>query len=119
MLDYLIVGLGLAGISFCEQLEKHGKSYAVIGDDSQSSSLVAGGLYNPVVLKRFTLAWKAKEQLIQAIPFYSDLEKKLGVQLNHRLPIYRRFVSIEEQNFWFEAADKKGLSEFLSTDIHP
>jgi glycine/D-amino acid oxidase-like deaminating enzyme len=119
MLDYLIVGLGLAGISFSEQLEKNGKTYTVISDDSQTSSLVAGGLYNPVILKRFTLAWKAKEQLAQAIPFYTDLEKKLGVTLNYRLPVYRRFASIQEQNLWFEASDKKGLSEFLSTEIHP
>lgn len=118
MLDYIIVGLGLAGISFCEQLEKHGKSYMVISDASQSSSLVAGGLYNPVVLKRFTLAWKAKEQLKEAIPFYTELEKKLGVTLNHKLPVYRRFASIEEQNLWFEAMDKPGLSEFLSPNIH-
>ncbi|WP_373517803.1 NAD(P)/FAD-dependent oxidoreductase [Pricia sp.] len=119
MLDYLIVGLGLAGISFCEQLVKHGRSYTVISDTSQTSTLVAGGLYNPVILKRFTLAWKAKEQLAMAIPFYSDLEKKLGVKLNYPLPVYRRFASIEEQNLWFEASDKKGLAEFLSTEIHP
>ncbi len=119
MFDYLIVGLGLAGISFCEQLEKQGKSYLVISDDSQTASLVAGGLYNPVILKRFTLAWKAKEQLEIAIPFYTHLERKLAVKLNHRLPVYRRFASIEEQNLWFEASDKKGLSEFLSAEIHP
>lgn len=119
MLDYFIIGLGLAGISFCEQLEKHGKSYTVISDTSQTSSLVAGGLYNPVILKRFTLAWKAKEQLDMAIPFYTDLGKKLGVKLNYPLPVYRRFASIEEQNLWFEASDKRGVSEFLSTDIHP
>lgn len=81
--------------------------------------MVAGGLYNPVILKRFTLAWNAKEQLETAIPFYTNLEKKLGVKLNYPLPVRRRFASIEEQNLWFEAADKKGLSEFLSTNIHP
>lgn len=119
MLDYLVIGLGLAGISFCEQLEKHGKSYTVISDTSQTSSLVAGGLYNPVILKRFTLAWRAKEQLDEVIPFYSAIEKKLGVKLNYRLPVYRRFASVKEQNMWFEACDKPGLSDFLSTEIHP
>ena len=68
MVDYLIVGLGLAGISFCEVLERNQKSFKVISDDSQTSSVVAGGLYNPVTLKRFTLAWKAKEQLDLAMP---------------------------------------------------
>ncbi|HET8735399.1 MAG TPA: FAD-dependent oxidoreductase [Pricia sp.] len=119
MLDYLIVGLGLAGISFCEQLEKNGRTYAVVSDDSQRASLVAGGLYNPVILKRFTLAWKAKEQLDQALPFYTDLEKKLGVKLNHKLPVYRRFAFVGEQNLWFEALDRKGVKNFLSPEIHP
>ena len=55
MVDYLIVGLGLAGIAFCEKLDEHGKTFIVINDDSQTSSNIAGGLYNPVILKRFNL----------------------------------------------------------------
>ncbi|WP_273568112.1 NAD(P)/FAD-dependent oxidoreductase [Maribacter halichondriae] len=118
MIDYLIVGLGLAGVSFSETLQQNQKTFKVVSDESQNSSLVAGGLYNPVILKRFTLAWKAKEQLDLALPFYNGLEKKLSVQLNYKLPVLRRFVSVEEQNLWFEASDKTDLGEFLSTDIH-
>ncbi|MGW9684059.1 NAD(P)/FAD-dependent oxidoreductase [Flagellimonas sp. 2504JD1-5] len=117
MIDYVIVGLGLAGISFCETLEKAGKRYKVISDNSQQASLVAGGLYNPVILKRFTLAWKAKEQVEMAMPFYQHLETKLGVKLDHKIPVLRKFASIEEQNAWFEASDRPGLDHFLSTDI--
>jgi len=119
MTDYLIVGLGLAGLSFCEQLEKYNKSFKVISDSSQTSSLVAGGLYNPIILKRFTLAWKAKEQLNIAMPFYANLEKKLGKKLDYKLTVFRRFNSAEEQNLWFEASDKKSVGKFLSTEIHP
>jgi glycine oxidase len=59
-LDYIIVGCGLAGVSFCEELRAHGKSFVVFDDQSQQSSIVAAGLYNPVILKRFTAVWKAK-----------------------------------------------------------
>jgi len=117
MLDYVVVGLGLAGISFCEQLEKQGKTYIVIADDSQIASKVAGGLYNPVILKRFTIAWNAKEQLEVALPFYASLEKKLNITLDYKLPVLRRFASIEEQNLWFEASDKESLKPFLSQEI--
>lgn len=117
MVDYLIVGLGLAGISFCEVLERNKKSFKVISDDSQTSSVVAGGLYNPVTLKRFTLAWNAKEQLDLAIPFYSELEKKLNIQLDYKIPILRRFASINEQNLWFEASDKPNLGLFVAPKI--
>ncbi|MCM4172254.1 FAD-dependent oxidoreductase [Arenibacter sp. TNZ] len=117
MLDYLIVGLGLAGISFCEVLEGNGKSFKVVSDDSQTSSVVAGGLYNPVTLKRFTLAWNAKDQLELALPFYAQLEKKLKVQLDYKIPILRRFATITEQNLWFEASDKPNLSHFIAPKI--
>lgn len=117
MLDYLIVGLGLAGTSLCEQLEKRNRSFKVISDTSQTSSIVAGGLYNPVILKRFTMAWNAKEQLQQAIPFYTSIEKKLNIKLNYKLSVMRRFASIEEQNLWFEACDKPLLKDFLSEKL--
>lgn len=119
MIDYIVVGLGLAGISFSEQLEAHGKTFHVFTDASQTSSVVAGGLYNPVILKRFTLAWNAKEQLDKALPFYSNLEKKLQIKLDYKVPVLRRFASIEEQNLWFEAADKYQLAYFLSPQIIP
>ena len=75
--DYLIVGFGLAGVSFAEQLRKNNKSFVVISSLEKSSSLVAGGMYNPVILKRFTLAWHADQQLKVAIPFYQELENYL------------------------------------------
>lgn len=118
MVDYIVVGLGLAGIAFCEQLEAAGKSYVVISDDSQQSSVVAGGLYNPVILKRFTLAWDAKHQLTEAMPFYDALAEKLNAIIDVKVPVYRRFSNIEEQNGWFEAADKPGLSDFVIPKVH-
>lgn len=119
MVDYIVVGLGLAGISFCEVLEKEGKTFVVIADESQRASQVAGGLYNPVILKRFTMAWNAKQQLENVKPFYRHLEEKLQVKLDYELPVLRKFASIEEQNLWFEASDRPGLNYFLSTKILP
>ena len=60
--DYIIIGIGLGGISFCEQLKTHNKTFVVFDNASQKSSVVAGGLYNPIVLKRFTSVWKSREQ---------------------------------------------------------
>ena len=116
--DYIIVGCGLAGIAFCEELRKNSKSFLVFDDGSQQSSKIAGGLYNPVVLKRFTVAWKAKELLQMAMPYYKALETYLDIKLIHDTPIRRVFNSVEEQNDWFATSDKSILTEFLSTDIH-
>ncbi|MDH7447866.1 NAD(P)/FAD-dependent oxidoreductase [Aquimarina sp. 2201CG14-23] len=117
MIDYIIVGFGLAGLSFVEELENNNKSYKVYEDNSQQSSRVAGGLYNPVILKRFTAAWLASEQLRVAVPFYKNIEAKLGISVVHKLPVLRRFNGVEEQNLWFEACDKPILSTFLSSEL--
>ena len=115
--DFIIVGCGLAGISFCEQLRAHNKSFVVFDNKSQQSSTVAGGLYNPVVLKRFTPVWKSKEQLQMALQMYQNLEAEFDVKLDHKIPVYRKFSSLEEQNDWFTASDKPLLSEWLSTNL--
>lgn len=117
MLDYLVVGLGLAGVSFCETLDQNGKTFTVFNDNSQQASKVAGGMYNPVILKRFTMAWKASEQLVEMLPFYEMVEKKLGITCVEKLQVIRRFASVEEQNGWFEAADKTMLQPFLATEV--
>jgi glycine oxidase len=117
MLDYLIVGSGLAGISFAEIALKNNKSILVVDDKSQVSSRVAGGLYNPVILKRFSEVWKAQEQLVLMDDFYIDIEAKLKTQFNFKMPILRKFFSIEEQNNWFAASDKRNLAPFLSTKL--
>jgi glycine/D-amino acid oxidase-like deaminating enzyme len=115
--DYIIVGCGLASIAFCEQLRAHNKAYIVFDDASQKSSIVAAGLYNPVVLKRFSEVWKAKAQLERALPLYAKIEKDLNIKIDYKLRILRRFTSIQEQNKWFTASDTPNLEAFLSTQL--
>ena len=117
MLDYIIVGSGLAGIAFAETLLQQQKSFIVFDNKSQSSSSIAAGLYNPVILKRFSEVWNAKQQLEIADVFYATIQQKLAVQFDFKMPIYRKFFSVEEQNNWFAASDKPHLAPFLSTTI--
>ncbi len=116
--DYIVVGSGLAGIMFCDVLMQHSETFIVVDDCSQKASMVAGGLYNPVILKRFTPVWKSSEQLALALPRYQALEAQLNVQLDYKIPVYRLFASVEEQNNWFLASDKVGLSEYIKPEIH-
>lgn len=117
MLDYIIVGLGLGGASTAFRLEEMRKNFLVFEDDSVSSSKVAGGVMNPVILKRFTLAWKADEQLQDAKGFYKRLEQHLAAEFFSPVEIYRKFSSVEEQNDWFSAADRPHLAPFLDTNL--
>jgi len=115
--DYIIVGSGLASIMFAEQLRLHNKSFTVISNRSQQASVVASGLYNPVVLKRFTSTWNAAIHLELAIPKYTELEQLLGLKLDYVLPIHRVFNSVKEQNNWFLACDKPLLTNFLNPKL--
>jgi glycine/D-amino acid oxidase-like deaminating enzyme len=115
--DYIIVGLGLAGLAFAEELIAANKTFIVFEDDSQTSSLVAGGVYNPVILKRFTPVWNAKEQLEVALPFYTKIEKRLKIKVDEKFVIKKSFKSIEDQNNWFSALDKPKLKDYLDTTL--
>ena len=115
--DYILVGSGLASIMFAEQLRLHNKSFIVISNRSQQASIVASGLYNPVVLKRFTATWNAATYLETAIPKYAELEQLLGLKLDYVLPIHRVFNSVKEQNNWFLACDKPLLTNFLNPKL--
>jgi len=117
MIDYIIVGSGLAGISFSEVALLSEKKIIVFNNDSQNSSKIAGGLYNPVILKRFSEVWQAKEQLDLMALFYLNLYKKIDVKVDFKIPILRKFFSIEEQNNWFSSSDKIALAPFLSTAL--
>jgi glycine oxidase len=117
MIDYLIIGSGLAGISFAEVALRNYKSILVLDNNSQNSSKIAGGLYNPVILKRFSEVWQAQEQLAIMNEFYTFLEEKLNCKVDFKSPILRKFFSVEEQNNWFAASDKVALAPFLSTQL--
>ena len=116
-LDYIVVGLGIGGLTFCEQLIKNKKTFVVFDTKKYTSTLVSAGVINPVVLKRFTPVWNAKEHIYSSIKFYNTLSEKFEVPLFTEVPMLRIFKSIEEQNNWMVASDKNELSEFLHPKI--
>ncbi len=116
-IDYLVVGCGLAGIAFTEICIQNSKSVLVFDNNSQTSSTIAAGLYNPVILKRFSSLQNAQQQIDLLNIFYKSMEEKFNVKFDFKLPILRKFFSIEDQNNWFSASDKPDLSPFLSLDL--
>ncbi len=115
--DYIIVGLGIAGISVCEQLLKQNKRFVVVDNGTEGSTAKSGGVFNPTVLKRFTAAWNASNFYPAAINFYSEVSKRINENIFIEIPVLRIFKSIEEQNNWSVASDKKELQQFLSSQF--
>ncbi|MFY0651599.1 MAG: FAD-dependent oxidoreductase [Cyclobacteriaceae bacterium] len=101
MIDYLIVGHGLAGAILSQELLKANKRIMVFNEPSMNSaSLVAGGLYNPITGRKMVKTWNADKLFPLIEPFYSALESELDAKFLNNIGIYRPFLSIEEQNEW-------------------
>ena len=116
-LDYIVVGLGIAGLSFCENLIKNNKRFVVFDSGLTASTLVSAGVINPVVLKRFTPVWNANLHIPSSFHFYKELSLKLKKPLLKEIPMLRIFKSVAEQNNWIVASDKNELSSFLHPKI--
>lgn len=115
--DYIIVGLGIAGICFAETLLQQGKSFVVVEDGKAGGTAASGGVLNPTVLKRFTAAWNAAVFIEKAVPFYQAIADRISKEIISPIDIHRIFNTIEEQNDWAVASDTPALSGFLSSEI--
>ena len=117
MVDFIVVGSGIASFTICKRLEERKKSFVVVSDFTSSATSVAGGIINPVVLKRFKLFWNAINFYNEAISFYRQLERDTPNSLFTQKNIVRIFSSTKEQNDWFTAADQPILRKFLNTNL--
>ena len=114
----LIVGLGLAGLAYAEQLRRAGLSFCIIDGGRGGSSQIAAGIYNPTVLKRFSLSWNGDLFHSYALPFYEQLQSRLDSDFIHPAPIHKIFNKQSEHNDWVSASDQQGLKIFLDSKIH-
>jgi hypothetical protein len=113
--DVLIVGFGLAGWALTEVLKQQWRSFVVYDSEKKSSSSVAVGIYNPIILKRFTSISYAQELMDFSIPFYAKIANG---HYQHPMSIWRVFAKAAEQNKWMDALDKPTLSSYMSCKLH-
>ena len=77
------MGQGLAGTILHFQLLERGKRVLVIDNNHEkSASVVAAGMYNPIVFKRVTKGWNVDKYSPYLVPFYSRLEQHLNNKLD-------------------------------------
>lgn len=113
-LDYIIVGLGIAGLTYSKQLLDNAKSFMVIADGAAKATQTSGGVFNPIVLRRFTAPEDTLTYISYAMKTYEELQSIIGSSWYYpEQEVCRVFASLEEQNNWFIASDKPHLQNFV------
>lgn len=113
----IIIGAGLVGNILAWQLHFQGVDFLIYDEEREtSSSRVAGGVYNPVVFKRFTLSWEAEKFINYLNDFYKKIEDKLNIKFHKKIDIYKILVNEDEVNLWKKKAQEN--SKFMDINIY-
>src|SRR5690606_15546265 len=100
-------------------LMREKKSFLIIDEDKNQASSVAVGVYNPIVLKRFSLIWNAQLQLDLMFDYFSEFEKLLDRNYIHEIPTRRIIKDENEIRAWKKKSNQPELTDFLSEEIIP
>ncbi|MFN3783403.1 MAG: NAD(P)/FAD-dependent oxidoreductase [Spirosomataceae bacterium] len=116
MLDYLIVGQGLAGSITSHKLRKLGKKIKVISNSSwPSSSQVAGGMFNPVTGKHLAKTWLADVIFPYLLTYYAEVEQELSARFLHQVPIFRPFANEKQRTQFLKIMEENPvLASYLT-----
>ncbi len=75
---------------------------------------MAAGLFNPITGKFLKQSWIADKIFPSLFQFYKEAEDLLAHRFFYPMPIYRPFISIEEQNEWMAQSEENQLKKFIS-----
>ena len=116
--EYLIIGQGLAGSLLALHLMEKNISFHIYDPSIlNSSTMIAAGIINPLVLKRLTLSWKAKDYINYNNIFYPKIEKIMKQRFYYPLPLHKLINSDDEKYFWNHRFKKPKISSFLKKEF--
>lgn len=91
----------MAGSCLALRLLREEKKIVVFDEPDQNrSSAIAAGLFNPITGKLLTRTWMADQIFPELFKFYQSAENTLDKKFFYPHPLYRPFLSAEEQNEW-------------------
>lgn len=115
--EYIIVGQGIAGSCMAMKLLQENKSFVVIDNHFHKASAIAAGIFNPVVLKRFSIVWNATNQINRLREVFGQFEELLNEKYIYNFPVYRVFNDEQEKKTWLKkATTHPDLVDYLATD---
>ncbi len=118
MTDFIIVGQGLAANVMAHTFYNHQISFKIIGQSHLSNcSMVAAGIWNPIVFKRLTKSWLADDTIPFLNKFYSNCENTLKLKFVTQRKLIKPFVEEQEKVLWLKKS-KNELEHFLDETIY-
>jgi len=112
--DFIIIGQGIAGsVLSYTLLQKQQRVLVINNSQGHCSSLVAGGIFNPITGKNLVKTWLADNLFPYMLKFYQALENTLATKFLHQVEIYRPFRSLQEQNDWLAKSASPIFREYL------
>ncbi|MDR0535019.1 MAG: FAD-binding oxidoreductase [Puniceicoccales bacterium] len=120
IVDFLIIGQGLAGTFLARALIERGSTVLVIDDmQRDSSSRVAAGLLNPVTGMRLRFAEGTPELLEISKKHFARLAREHGREIFTPIPIRRLYGSAREKKLKARRETEPGYGALLSPDEAP
>jgi len=112
--DFIIVGNGLAGSLLANELVDKAFRVLVFGDPKmKSSSMVAGGMVNPVTGKYLAKTWLIDELFGSLFDFYRNLECEFKASFFHQTGLFRPFANEESKINFLNQIEKHQLQDYL------
>lgn len=115
ILDFIIVGQGLAGSLLAWRLLEAGQRILIIDDDRQdTTSRTAAGLVNPLAGQRLFLIHHALERLNEATALYETIGRQAGKAFYHVVDQVRLFISEKQVRDWEQRVQSAEYAPFMS-----
>jgi len=120
IVDFIIVGQGLAGTLLAHDLIAKKQSVVIIDKSLKgAASKVAAGIINPVGMKRCTPSYNADQFLPIAFSRYFQLQKLLKVNFFNTVPILRLFANQEVNHQWQIKYSNTNMERYISQLLAP
>ena len=125
MIDFLIIGQGLAGSILGWTLHQAGKSILIIDNDHKTSaSQVGAGIMNYISGKRLTLTWEAPTLIPFATSFYEQREHQFNTPFLYQFPEQRFLITEKEVNYYQKRRQSDSFNPYFThlasqSDYHP